>query len=157
MSHAPIGQRSAQSPQCTQEFSSLTITFPVCGNVSDTKMSCTFFNAGVLRRDRSSTSGPFSVMVRQLTGQISMQASHSIQRFALNTVCISQFRQRSASLAACWASNPIPLLDSISRNVPSAAHGVPAGAWWDRSRCCNSTHGYPSWYCSGSWCGAIAL
>ena len=70
------------------------------------KMSCTFFNAGVLRRDRSSTSGPFSVMVRQLTGQISMQASHSIQRFALNTVCISQFRQRSASLAACWASNP---------------------------------------------------
>src|SRR5574338_405110 len=29
MSHAPVGQRSAQSPQCRQTSSSLTITRPV--------------------------------------------------------------------------------------------------------------------------------
>src|SRR5262245_2333493 len=30
MSHAAVGQRSAQSPQCTHRSSSLTMTRPVC-------------------------------------------------------------------------------------------------------------------------------
>ena len=36
MSHAAVGQRSAQSPQWTQRSSSLTITRPVCGSAAET-------------------------------------------------------------------------------------------------------------------------
>ena len=64
------------------------------------------FVAGALSRERSCASGPFGVMVRQSTGQMSMQASHSMQSFAVNTVCISQLRQRCTSSAACSAVNP---------------------------------------------------
>src|SRR5690606_27188447 len=36
ISHAPVGQRSAHRPQCTQRFSSLTITRPVCFSGAET-------------------------------------------------------------------------------------------------------------------------
>src|SRR5690606_13372685 len=36
MSHAPVGQRSAHSPQCTHRFSSLIITRAVCFSAADT-------------------------------------------------------------------------------------------------------------------------
>jgi hypothetical protein len=35
-----------------------------------------------------------------------MQASHSMQRSAVNTVCKSQFKQRSTSVTNCSALNP---------------------------------------------------
>ena len=41
-----------------------------------------------------------SVKVMQSTGQMSTQASHSMQSLSVNTVCTSQFRQRWASLKA---------------------------------------------------------
>ena len=40
----------------------------------------------------------------QSTGQMSMQASHSMHSGAENTVWMSQLRQRSASLKASWSS-----------------------------------------------------
>ncbi len=42
----------------------------------------------------------------QSTGQMSAQASHSMQSFGTKTVCTSQFRQRSASLRAVSRLNP---------------------------------------------------
>ena len=106
MSQAAVGQRSAHSPQCTQTSSSLTMTRPVCGSAADTYSACVGFVAGALSRARSSASVPFGAMVRQSTGQMSMQASHSMHSFAANTVCTSQFRQRCTSSAACSAVNP---------------------------------------------------
>ncbi len=46
MSHAPVGQRSAHSPQCTQMFSSFSITRPVWGNGAETYSGC----VGILSR-----------------------------------------------------------------------------------------------------------
>ena len=51
MSQAPVGQRSAQSPQCTQRSSSFTITRPVCGKSSETYRSCVRFSAEVSSAD----------------------------------------------------------------------------------------------------------
>src|SRR3984957_8128994 len=92
MSHAAVGQRSAHRPQCTHRSSSFTMTRPVCGRPADTYSSWVRFFAGALRRERRSASSPLWVMVRQSTGQISMQASHSMHSFAVNTVCTSQLR-----------------------------------------------------------------
>ena len=52
---------------------------------------------GALSRRRRSSSGPFAVKVMQSIGQMSTQASHSMQSVSLNTVCTSQFRQRCVS------------------------------------------------------------
>ena len=45
-------------------------------------------------------------MLRQLTGQTSTQASHSMQALAVKCVWMSQFRQRSTSRAACSGEKP---------------------------------------------------
>ena len=89
-----------------QRSSSLTITRPVCGKPSDTYRSCSWFSAGADRRVRRSSSSPLFVIVRQLTGQTSIHASHSIQSFSANTVWISQLRQRSTSLIICSTVKP---------------------------------------------------
>ena len=107
MSQAAVGQRSAQSPQWTQTSSSLTITRPVCGSPPDTKIAWVVLVAGTVSRWRSSGSSPLAVMVRQLVGQTSTQASHSMQRLSVNAVCTSQFRQRSTSRMVCSWSKPI--------------------------------------------------
>src|SRR3984957_602073 len=78
MSHAAVGQRSAHRPQCTHRSSSFTMTRAVCGSAADTYSVWVGFVAGAVKRARSSASGPFCVMVRQSTGQMSMQASHSM-------------------------------------------------------------------------------
>ena len=80
MSHAAVGQRSAQSPQCRQTFSSFTITRSVCLSAPDTKISCVVIH----RRRREARAqlvigSPLVVIVRQSTGQTSTQASHSMQ------------------------------------------------------------------------------
>src|SRR5690606_1369901 len=54
MSHAPVGQRSAHSPQCTQRFSSFTITRPVCFSGAETNSGCSGFRRGAFS-DRSSS------------------------------------------------------------------------------------------------------
>ena len=106
MSQAPVGQRSAHSPQCTHRFSSLSITRAVCLSGADTKSCCSGSRRAALRRADSSASSPFGVIARQSTGQMSMHASHSMHRSAVNTVCRSQFKQRSTSVANCSALKP---------------------------------------------------
>jgi hypothetical protein len=106
MSQAAVGQRSAHSPQCTHRSSSFTMTRPVCGRAADTYSGCARLRAGALRRVRSCASTPLWVMVRQSTGQMSRQASHSMHSFALNTVCTSQLRQRCTSCSTCSGVKP---------------------------------------------------
>ena len=60
MSHAPVGQRSAQRPQCRQTSSSLTMTRPVL-SPSETYRSCVRFSAGAVSRVRRSASSPLAV------------------------------------------------------------------------------------------------
>ncbi len=45
-------------------------------------------------------------MVRQSTGQISTQASHSMQSDSVKWVCTSQFRHRSTSAVVCSSEKP---------------------------------------------------
>src|SRR5206468_12858684 len=86
MSHAPVGQRSAHRPQCRHTSSSFTITRPVFKPCATYK-SCVRLREGALSRARSSVSSPSRVNVMQSMGQMSTQASHSMQRGGLNTVC----------------------------------------------------------------------
>ena len=67
------------------------------------------------RRVRRSASSPFSVNVMQSIGQMSTQASHSMQSWPVNTVCTSQLRQRSASLSASSTSKPSSTSALMSR------------------------------------------
>ena len=105
MSQAPVGQRSAQRPQCRQTSSSFTITRRVFSG-SDTYRSCAGLRAGAVRRLRRSSSSPLAVKVMQSVGQMSTQASHSMHLSLTNTVCTSQFRQRCVSFHAVAMSNP---------------------------------------------------
>ena len=105
MSQAPVGQRSAHSPQCRHTSSSLTIPRPLFNSV-ETYRSCVRLSAGAFNRVRRSSSSPRRVNVMQSIGQMSTQASHSMQVSRLNTVCTSQFKHRSASFQAVAASNP---------------------------------------------------
>ena len=105
ISHAPVGQRSAHSPQCRQTSSSFAMMRPVF-SWPDTYSACSRLCAGAVRRVRSSASSPSSVKVMQSTGQMSTQASHSMHSLSVNTVCTSQFRQRCASAKASLSSKP---------------------------------------------------
>src|SRR3954470_14517976 len=105
MSHAEVGQRSAHNPQCTHTFSSFAITRFVF-NWVETYRSCVLFVAGTFNMERRSPSSAFSVKEIQAVGQISIHASHSIHLSVVKTVCISQFRQRSASLNPVFFSKP---------------------------------------------------
>ena len=96
MSQAPVGQRSAHSPQCRHTSSSLTSTRPVLSWVL-TYSGCSRLSDGAFSRVRSSASSPLAVKVMQSVGQMSTQASHSMHSLAVNTVCTSQFRQRCVS------------------------------------------------------------
>ncbi len=68
MSHAPVGQRSAHSPQCTHRFSSFSITRAVCCSGADTNSGCSAssraafeparqLGLGAVRRDREAVDG----------------------------------------------------------------------------------------------------
>ena len=97
MSQAPVGQRSAHRPQCRHTSSSLTMTRPVFRSrrhVEVLRQRCSpgHSAAGADRLRRRS-----SVKVMQSIGQMSTQASHSMQSAGMNTVWTSQLRQRSAS------------------------------------------------------------
>ena len=84
-------------------------------------------------------------MVRQSTGQMSMQASHSMHSFAANTVCTSQLRQRCTSCAACSAVKPsstsmlslLEALDQRDMRHQAALHRR-------CSRSCTTTRACPS-------------
>ncbi len=104
MSQAPVGQRSAHSPQCRQTSSSLAMTRPVLapGHVEVLRR----VGAGAVSRVRSSASSPFAVNVMQSIGQMSTQASHSMHSLSVNTVCTSQLRQRCASRMRACGSKP---------------------------------------------------
>ena len=65
-----------------------------------------FASAGAVNRCRRSGSSPFAAIVRQSTGQMSMQASHSMHSESVKCVCTSQFRHRSTSCRVCSAVNP---------------------------------------------------
>src|SRR4051812_14462942 len=93
MSQAPVGQRSAHSPQCRQTSSSLAMIRPVL-STSDIYKLCDSSSADAFSRLRNSISSPFSVNVMQSIGQISTHASHSMQSGGENTVWTSQLRQR---------------------------------------------------------------
>ena len=60
-------------------------------------------------------------IVRQESGQMSMQASHSMHLAAVKTVSISQFRQRCTSRAVCSALKPssTSMLSSSKRRIRS--------------------------------------
>src|SRR5690606_35342209 len=105
ISHADVGQRSAQRPQCRHTSSSFTMT-RVVGSSVETYRSCDRLLAGAINRDLRSSSSPSVVKVIDEVGQISMHASHSMQRFGVKTVCTSQFRQRCASRKAVSRSKP---------------------------------------------------
>src|SRR5205814_714915 len=105
MSQAPVGQRSAHSPQCRQTSSSFTITRPVFRS-PETYSAWSACRAGARSRVRRSASVPFFVKVMQSTGQMSTQASHSMHCCVANTVCTSQLRQRCASFHAVFTSKP---------------------------------------------------
>ncbi len=61
----------------------------------------------------------------QSIGQMSTQASHSMQAASVNTVCTSQLRQRSASLKAVAASKPSSTSTRMLASAVSAlAHGT---------------------------------
>ena len=105
MSQAPVGQRSAHRPQCRHTSSSFTITRPVF-RLSETYRSWVRFSDGAVRCVRSSASSSFPVNVMQSIGQMSTQASHSMQASLANTVCTSQLRQRCASLNPVAGSKP---------------------------------------------------
>ena len=77
MSQAPVGQRSAHSPQCRQTSSSLTMTRPVLSTVRDIEILVAIERRRAQPR-RSSSSSPFAVKVMQSIGQMSTQASHSM-------------------------------------------------------------------------------
>ena len=124
ISQAPVGQRSAQSPQCKHTSSSLTMTREDF-SVSETYKSWSSCEVGARNRCRKSGSSPLLVMVRQSIGQISIQASHSIHVSCVKTVWISQFKQRCASLKAVAASKPSSTSTRILANAFSAlAHGT---------------------------------
>src|SRR5690554_4680766 len=76
------------------------------GNSVETYRSCDRLLAGAINLDLRSSSSPFVVKVIDEVGHISMQASHSMQRFGVKTVWTSQFRQRCASLKAVSRSKP---------------------------------------------------
>ena len=120
MSHAPVGHLSAHRPQCRQTSSSLTITRPVL-RLSETYRSWVRLSEGAVRRVRRSASSPFGVNVMQSMGQMSTQASHSMQASLVNTVCTSQLRQRCASLNPVFGSNPSSTSTLMLRRVFSAA------------------------------------
>ena len=67
-------------------------------------MSCVLLRAGTRSCSRNAGSSSLRMKLMQSTGQMSMQASHSMHSGAENTVWISQLRQRSASLNASWSS-----------------------------------------------------
>ena len=93
MSQAPVGQRSAHRLQCRQTSSSLTITRVVFSGPLTYK-AWSRFCAGAFSLVRRSSSSPLWVKVMQSIGQMSTQASHSMHRRSVNTVCTSQLRQR---------------------------------------------------------------
>jgi hypothetical protein len=74
---------------------------------------------------RSSASSPGAVKLMQSIGQMSTQASHSMQVSRLNTVCTSQFRQRCASLNAVAASKPSSTSTRMLASAFSAAPTAP--------------------------------
>ena len=79
MSQAPVGQRSAQRPQCRQTSSSLAMMRPVFSDVGDVEVLREVQRRRRRAGARSSASGPLSVKVMQSIGQMSTQASHSMQ------------------------------------------------------------------------------
>src|SRR5688572_26849756 len=105
MSQAPVGQRSAQRPQCRQTSSSFTITRPVFSPPA-TYRSWVRLSAGALSLVLRSGSSALPVKVMQSIGQMSTQASHSMHSLSVNTVCTSQLRQRWASFHAVATSKP---------------------------------------------------
>ena len=124
MSQAPVGQRSAHRPQCRQTSSSLTMTLPVF-STSETYKSWVRFNAGAVRCVRNAASSSLSVKLMQSIGQMSTQASHSMQASLMNTVCTSQLRQRCASLNAVCRSKPSSTSSFILFSVFSfSRHGT---------------------------------
>ena len=64
MSQAPVGQRSAQSPQCRQTSSSFAMMRPVF-SVRDVEISARMFREARQLRCRRSASSPFAVNVMQ--------------------------------------------------------------------------------------------
>ena len=82
------------------------MTRPVCFSAADTYSGRSGSRRGALVRALISASVPLGVIVRQSTGQMSMQASHSMHSGALNTVWMSQLRQRCTSSAVCVGSKP---------------------------------------------------
>ena len=91
-------------------------------------------------------SSPFGAIVRQSTGQMSMQASHSMQAGAVKCVCTSQFRQRSTSAVVCSGVNPVLHLDGHVREAQrhiDVHHLLPLSPGC--SCCCTPTRAAPSW------------
>ena len=98
MSHAAVGQRSAHSPQCRQTSSSFTITrWSAAARPRRTAPASRFTAGAISRGAQLRLLGVGRRCVRQSTGQMSMQASHSMHRLSVKCVCTSQLRQRCTS------------------------------------------------------------
>ena len=103
--HVPCAGRAALGAQPAVQADVLVLHHHAAGLqvVGDVKVLGQFC-AGAFSRVRSSASSPLAVKVMQSIGQMSTQASHSMQSWPVNTVCTSQFRQRCASLQASLSS-----------------------------------------------------
>ncbi len=107
MSQAPVGQRSAHSPQCTHRFSSFSITRAVC--LSGAGYEELLLGFEPRRLQARSTARPRCRSARSRGNRRDRcrctRRTRCTER-AVNTVCKSQFRQRSTSVATCSALKP---------------------------------------------------
>ena len=146
MSQAAVGQRSAHRPQCTQRSSSLTMTRPVCGSARG--------DVERLRRvRRPARAGACAarpprrrgVMVRQSTGQMSMQASHSMHSLAVEhrlDVAVEAALHFLRGLLGVEAELhlDVELLEALLQRHVRHHPALEPGC----SRCCSSTRACPS-------------
>ena len=79
MSHAPVGQRSAQRPQWRHTSSSFTMTRPVFSVARRHRGPASRSTPAPSAGRAAPSSSALSVKVMQSTGQMSTQASHSMQ------------------------------------------------------------------------------
>ena len=146
MSHAPVGQRSAHSPQCTHKFSSFSITRAVCLSGAETKSCCSTVEPrrfqplrelclGAVRRNRQAVDGTNvdagvaldAKGCREHRLQVAVQAALDLRRDLLG--------------AEAELDLDVELLETLLEI--DVRHDAPRRR--AHRRCCSSTRGCPSW------------
>ena len=126
----PVPHRSGSAAYPTRQWGTVRRTGRSAGRHPRLSPSPVRSSAGRTRRGPASRCAPARsaaaaaplprrspVKVMQSTGQMSTQASHSMHRLSVNTVCTSQFRQRCASANASLSSKPSSTSALMSRSA----------------------------------------